>query len=69
MATAKAYLELKLEAYEASALLAFLARHSAEFDNPDLPGGAELREIAEVIENTIPEMSYTPPVESPDAEA
>ncbi len=62
MAKARAILELELEAYEASALLAFLQRHNFEFDNPDLPGGDELQAVMNAIEQVIPEMSYTPPV-------
>jgi hypothetical protein len=63
MAEAEAFLMLKLQAYEASALLAFLKLHESEFDNPDLPGGDELQAITDVIEETIPEMSYTPAIE------
>jgi hypothetical protein len=68
VAEAQALLILKLEAYEASALLAFLQRHNFEFDNPDLPGGDELQAIMDAIEETLPEMSYTPPVEVEDAD-
>lgn len=63
MAKAKAQLVLKLKAYEASALLAFLTKHEAEFEDPDTPGGDELAAIVEAIGQTIPEMSYVPPVE------
>lgn len=63
MARAKALLVLKLEAYEASALLAFLTKHEAEFEDPDLPGGEELQDITDAIGEALPEMSYVPPVE------
>jgi hypothetical protein len=63
MAKAKAVLILKLEAYEASALLAFLTKHEAEFEDPDLAGGEELANITEVIAEAIPEMSFVPPIE------
>lgn len=64
MAEASIYVELKLEGYEASSLWAFLEKHAAEFEDPDMPGGDELRAIKEVIEETLPEASYTPPIEA-----
>jgi hypothetical protein len=63
VAKAKALLILEMEAYEASALVAFLERHDDEFESPDLPGGEELQEILETMEETLPTMSYTPPIE------
>lgn len=63
MAKAKAQLILELEAYEASALLAFLIKHEAEFEDPDLAGGEDLADIVDVLAEAIPEMSYVPPIE------
>jgi hypothetical protein len=66
MAKARALLQLELEAYEASALLAFLQASDDLFEDPDFPGGSELQGIADEVERVIPEMSYTPPVEAAD---
>jgi hypothetical protein len=63
MAKAKALLVLKLEAYEASALLSFLERHAEEFADPDLAGAEDLEAIADTLRETIPQMSFVPSLE------
>jgi hypothetical protein len=68
MAKARAFLLLELEAYEASALLAFLELHTDEFQDPDKAGGSDLADIAEAIGEAIPQMSYVPPIEGEEPE-
>lgn len=66
MAKAKALVVLKLEAYEASALLAFLEVHSFEFSDPDQAGAEDLEAIADTLRETIPQMSFVPSLEDDD---